>query len=110
MSKKYGKNANLRIEKGGLDQSQTKNELWEAFYNEPLGGVLKYENLCVKDTFEKNLKTEGHGINIWLSTPMLIDVHTKEKVQYLPCDSFNEISHSFTYSVSFSSYSNTALY
>ena len=68
------------------------------FYNEPLGGVLKYENMCVKDTFDKNLKTKGHGIDIWLSTPMLIDVHTKEKVQYLPFDSFNEISHSFTYS------------
>ena len=28
---------------------------------------IKYENLCLKDTFEKNLQKKGYGIDIWLS-------------------------------------------
>ena len=42
----------IRIGKGGLDQSRTKNKLGEAFFQINYQKVLKiYENFCLKDTF-----------------------------------------------------------
>ena len=62
MAKSQISRVDIRIGKGGggVDQSQTKNKLREAFFDNKLSKIIqKYENLCLKDTFGKNLQKKG---------------------------------------------------
>ena len=61
MAKSKISRVDIRIGKGGLYQSQTKNKLGEAFFHKKNYHELfkNYENLCLKDTFEKILQKKG---------------------------------------------------
>ena len=60
MAKSQISRVDIRIRKGGLDQSQTKNKLREAFFILNYHKLFKkYENLCRKDTFEQILFKKG---------------------------------------------------
>ena len=57
MAKSQISRVDTRIEKGKLDQSQTKNKHFFIINYYKL--FKKYENLCLKDKFGKNLQKKG---------------------------------------------------
>ena len=60
MAKSQISRVDIRIGKGGLDQSQTKNKLGKHFFIINYHKLFKkHENLCLKDTFGKNLQKKG---------------------------------------------------